>query len=276
MGAEPARVPGRGRHLADQTTASFEALRACGRPLVALLPVGSVEPHGPHLPLGTDTIISEAAALRACALLSERGAEALVVPALPYGVTDFAAGFAGAVSLPAAALTAMLASIVAALRAAGFDHVCLVNNHLEPAHDGAVRAAIASFEAREASVACPLTRRWARTLSAEFKSGACHAGTYETSLVLAASPDLVDTASARGLTAVPISLSSGIQAGKHTFREMGMTAAYAGAPAEATAAHGEEQLDHLAAMIAGEVGDALELQGGAERTAGPRGIDPGG
>jgi creatinine amidohydrolase len=97
----------------------------------------------------------------------------------------------------------------------------------------------------------------ARTLSAEFKSGACHAGRYETSLVLAARPELVEDDKRSGLGAVPISLSDGIRAGKSTFREMGMNDAYAGAPAEATAAEGDEQLELLATMVVTEVEEAL-------------------
>lgn len=220
---------------------------------VALVPCGSVEPHGPHLPLATDTIISQAAAERAIPRLAARGVTAVVAPAVPYGVTDFAAGFAGAVSIPAAALTAFLRAVIDAHLAAGAAHVCLVNNHLEPAHDAAVRAALEGVAPEQASVACPLTRRWARTLSAEFKSGACHAGRYETSLVLAAAPALVREGAQRALPAVPISLSDGIRAGQHTFREMGMTEAYAGAPAEASAEEGRAQLELLAQMIEAEV-----------------------
>lgn len=248
---------GRAPRLAEMTTAAVGALLSSGRPAAVLLPVGSVEPHGPHLPLATDTILSEAAADRAAPLLAEKGIAAVLAPPVPYGVTDFAAGFAGAVSVPAAALTAFLRAVVGAHLAAGFAHVCLVNNHLEPAHDAAVRAVMEGFPDGAVSVACPLTRRWGRTLSAEFKSGACHAGRYETSLVLAARPALVDMESASHLPEVAVSLSEGIKSGKHTFREMGMDKAYAGAPAEATAGEGEALYGALAAMVAAEVAEAL-------------------
>jgi creatinine amidohydrolase len=247
------------RRIADLTTESLRALLAT-HAVVALVPVGSVEPHGPHLPLGTDTVISEAAILRATILLEsqpERPIAALLAPPIPYGVTCFAEGFAGAISVPAEALTAFARAVVAGYLATGFTHVCLVNNHLEPAHDAAVRAAVTGFPAGRASIACPLSRRWGRTLSAEFKSGACHAGRYETSLVLAAAPATVDLAAAAALPDLEVSLSDGIKAGKHSFLAMGLDHAYTGAPARATAAEGVDLLDRLGTMIATEIFEAL-------------------
>jgi creatinine amidohydrolase len=239
------------------------------QPTVALLPVGSVEPHGPHLPLATDTIISEAVCARAVLLVEKArpGTRALIAPPVPYGVTDYAAGFAGAISLPAAALTAYLEAVVDALLAAGFRHVCLVNNHLEPAHDAAVRAVASAARGRTVSVACPLTRRWARTLSAEFKSGACHAGQYETSIVLAATPALVDEVARASLPGVPISLSKEIAAGRTTFAAMGLDQAYAGTPAGASAEEGRDTLERLAAMVCAEVVESLAAIDAAAATS---------
>jgi creatinine amidohydrolase len=247
--------------IADLTTTRLRALLDEGAPVVALVPLGSVEPHGPHLPLGTDTLISEEAASRACRLLADRGVVALVAPSVGYGVTRFAEGFAGAISIPAAALTAFARAVVEGYLEAGLSHVSLVNNHLEPAHDAAVRAAIEGLPRGRASVACPLTRRWARTLSAEFKSGACHAGRYETSLVLAAAPFAVDLETAQGLPAIGTSLSEGIKAGKASFRAMGLDRAYTGAPSEASAVEGQELFEQLAIMITAEVSEALAAAG---------------
>jgi creatinine amidohydrolase len=250
------------------TTEEVKALLHAGKPVAVLLPVGSVEPHGPHLPLGTDTVISEIAAERALPLLIEKGISTVVAPAVPYGVTDFAEGFAGAVSVPAAALTGFLRAVVVGYLRAGFSHVCLVNNHLEPAQDAAVRQVAAGLPDGAVSVACPLTRKWGRTLSAEFKSGACHAGQYETSLVLAADAGLVDAARARELPEVHVSLSDGIRAGKTTFLGMGMDRAYAGAPAAATAEEGNQLYQALAAMVAGEVEEGLARRAAAPPSSG--------
>jgi creatinine amidohydrolase len=246
------------RRIEGLTTTALAALLAGDRPVAVLVPVGSVEPHGPHLGLSTDTIISDEVALRAAERLSTEGrVRALVGPAVPYGVTEVARGFAGAVSVPAPTLTAFLRAVVEGYLGEGFAHVCFVNNHLEPAQDAAVRAAVAGLAPGRASVACPLERRWGRTLSAEYKSGACHAGRYETSLVLAAAPALVDAACARALPPLAVSLSREIAAGKRTFLEMGMPDAYTGAPAEATEAEGEALLDRLADMVVTVVSEAL-------------------
>ena len=245
--------------LDEQTTAGLDAvLGDAGRPLAVLVPVGSVEPHGPHLPLGTDTLISQAAARGAVALLAARGVAALVAPPVAYGVTDYARGFPGAVSVPAEVLTAYLKAVVAGLLAEPrLAHVCLVSNHLEPAHDAAVRAALDGLPPARVSVATPLIRRWARTLSDEFKRGECHAGRYETSIVLAAAPNLVDRARAAALPEVAVSLSESIRQGVDTFAAMGLSEAYAGAPALATADEGRALIERLAEMVAGEVLERL-------------------
>jgi creatinine amidohydrolase len=244
--------------LAALTTDEVRAICGCP-PTALLLPVGSVEPHGPHLSLETDTRISEFAAERAAAILVEQGITAYVAPSVPYGVTEFAAGFAGAIGVPAAVLTALLEAIVGRCLEDGWSHVCIVNNHLEPAHDAAIRLAIARTDDGRTSVACPLTRRWGRTLSDEFKRGNCHAGRYETSLVLAAGGHVHD-----GFTSLPeldVSLSDGIKAGSATFAAMGLTRAYTGAPAMASAAEGDALYDKLALMIVTEVTEGLAKAG---------------
>ena len=72
-------------NLAGHTTESLRALLAGPRPVVALVPVGSVEPHGPHLTLACDTIISESACEHAIARLVSAGVTPLVrVPEKDY------------------------------------------------------------------------------------------------------------------------------------------------------------------------------------------------
>lgn len=248
------------KFIAKHTTASLQALiEDKRRPVIALVPIGSTEPHGPHLGLGTDVIISAAACIKAAELLEKKQTmRAVIAPAVPYGVTECAAGFAGAVTVAPEVLTAFVAAICDSLLANGIRHVCLVNNHLEPAQDAALRAVLAGRD-KKVSYACPLTRKWARTLSAEFKSGACHAGQYETSIVMAAAPELVDEDIRKQLPAVAISLSEKLTAGVTKFTDMGMELAYTGDPAKATMEEGAAMIGRLADMVVGEVRESLGL-----------------
>ncbi len=244
-------MPHTSRFFIDRMTSPQFGAFADTKKLVVLLPVGSVEPHGPHMSLATDTVISVGAAKAAAFKLEDAGMVPLIAPSIPYGVTECAAAFPGAVSIPAEALTPMIGAVVDGYLRAGAAHVCVINNHLEPAQDAAVSAVLQGRT--RVSVACPLQRSWARTLSPEFKSGACHAGQYETSIVLACDAGLVNSELRSELPEVPISLAEKLGAGINDFQEMGLSQAYAGSPATATAEEGIATLDALAEMILGQV-----------------------
>lgn len=242
--------------MGDLTTEECAAALASPYPTV-LLPVGSTEPHGPHLPLATDALLSEEVCARAAAALRAGGVTALAAPALPYGVTRYAREFAGAVSLSPDTTARVVEELARAWRDMGFACVCVVNNHLEPEHVAALAEGVSRVPG--AVFANQLTRRWGRTLSAEFKRGDCHAGRYETSLVLASRPDLVRDALRAELAPVPISLSEAIRLGRNTFRAMGSERGYFGAPAEGTVDEGEALYARLVEMVTAEVRERLGL-----------------
>jgi creatinine amidohydrolase len=104
-------------------------------------------------------------------------------------------------------------------------------------------------------------------LTDEFKSGACHAGRFEGSIVLAERPELVRDDVRRRLTAVTASLSSAIGEGKRTFEEAGGPRAYFGDPAAATADEGRTTIATLGAILADAVIEALAESGEAEAGA---------
>jgi creatinine amidohydrolase len=99
-----------------------------------------------------------------------------------------------------------------------------------------------------------ITRRAiAMRLTEEFRSGACHAGRFETSMVLAVRPDLVREEVRRTLPSVPISLVEAIRRGTKSFLEAGLDRAYCGDPAAATAEEGNATFETLAEIVADEV-----------------------
>src|SRR5215470_3291574 len=164
------------------------------KPCSIILPAGSTEAHGPHLPLSADVIIAEEMAVRAARMLDAREENALVLPPLAYAVTDFSEGFAGSVSIGAETATSVALDILRSLIKQGFNRIAIANAHLEPAHIGSLQAACDAIQAELGiEIAFPdvTRRRWAQMLTEEFQSGACHAGQYESSLVLSARPELV-------------------------------------------------------------------------------------
>lgn len=243
--------------LADLTYPELQQ-RAKER-LVVLLPVGATEAHGPHLPLGTDVIISEAMAERAVKDLGKAQVDALIAPSFAYSVADFAAGFAGTISIRAETARALLVDLGNSLARHGVRYLALANAHLDPTHIGTLYAAKKDLEGCLEVIFPDVTRKpWALRLSDEFKSGACHAGRYEGSVVMARAPALVRDELRRALPPNPSSLSVAIREGKQSFEEAGGPQAYFGAPAEATAAEGEETIETLAAILCEAVLARLE------------------
>jgi creatinine amidohydrolase len=226
--------------LDELTSPQLAALRE--RRPVALWPVGAVEPHGPHAPLGTDTLIS----VGICERAAQRLGDAVVLPPLPFGVTRYGAAFAGAVGISEATLRAVVLDVAAAVAAQGFRRLAIVNSHFEPEQVATLRAA-----AREAgALYLDLVRRAnAERLTDEFRRGSGHAGRYETSLVLADAPQLVDREATERLPAVEVDMPAAIAAGRTDFLAMGMGQAYCGAPAEATAEEGRDTFETLTDML---------------------------
>jgi len=102
-----------------------------------------------------------------------------------------------------------------------------------------------------------LTKRAvASQLTEEFQTGACHAGRFEGSIVLAETPDLFRTAVAEELEENPASLSDAIREGKRTFRDAGGPRAYFGWPAQASAREGHETVRTLGRLLAEAVMDS--------------------
>jgi creatinine amidohydrolase len=229
---------------------------------VAVLPAGAVEAHGPHLPLGTDVIIAEAMARVGAERLSTHGLEVMLLPALTFAPAPFASAFAGTLNTPGEATTMMVIGVVRSLSAHGVRVTAIANAHHDPAHVQALRAAVDGASHERLTLVFPdLTRRrWAERLTDEFRSGACHAGRYEGSIVMAERPDLVRRDVMAALAANPRSLVDAIRRGDATFEAAGGADAYFGFPSEATADEGRAIVESLGRILEDSVLEALEAK----------------
>jgi creatinine amidohydrolase len=93
---------------------------------VLLLPLGSVEQHGRHLPVGTDTMLAAAVSVAAAQHLPRR---AVVLPSPWYGLSQHHMRFPGTITLAAATMLALVEDIAASAVAHGFQRLVLVNGH---------------------------------------------------------------------------------------------------------------------------------------------------
>jgi mycofactocin precursor peptide peptidase len=190
-----------------------------------LVPVGSTEQHGPHLPLDTDARVAAAVAARTAA-----GTDLLVAPAVAYGASGEHEGFPGTVSIGQEALRSLVVELGrSAGRWAG--RLVFVNGHggNVPTLVEAVR--LLRYEGRDAAwFACAA-------------GGDAHAGRTETSLILALDPALVRSDRPAGNTAPLAELMPALRAG-------GVAAVspngVLGDPAGASAEQGEELLAAMA------------------------------
>ena len=230
---------------------------------VAILPLGAVEAHGPHLPLSTDRIIASAMAEEGARRLAARGLSPLLLPPVDYTAAGFAAAFPGTLSMRPETVVALLTDVATAVEHSGVRFLALVNAHLDPTHLQSIYDALGRIQSEtRLAVAFPdVTRKpWALRLTEEFKSGACHAGCYEGSIVMARKPELVREQVRRRLPANPESLSRAIWKGLKTFEEAGGPQAYFGDPATATAAEGEQTIAVLGEILEEVVVQLIEGQ----------------
>lgn len=95
---------------------------------IVVVPVGSVEQHGPHLPVATDAWAAEHLVEAALPKLPS-GRRVVIAPVVRYGFSDDHAGFPGTLSIPARLLEELLIEIGAGIIASGFDRILLVNGH---------------------------------------------------------------------------------------------------------------------------------------------------
>ncbi|HEX7188755.1 MAG TPA: creatininase family protein [Actinomycetes bacterium] len=163
---------------------SPEAAEAVARSRTAVIPIGSIEQHGPHLPNGTDTMAAELVARAVADRL-----DAVYAPFGPYGVTPIHAGHPGTVTLRRETFEALLSDICTELVGMGVHTVILVNWH--EGNIASMNAVATDLQDRlgvtfVAAQACYVAQRLYRDDGGELT----HGGGIETLAVMALDPDL--------------------------------------------------------------------------------------
>lgn len=112
---------------AERTAA--EVQQAAAEDAMLIIPVASLEQHGPHLVTGTDILLAGAVALETARALRGRGVPALVTPVVWTGLAEHHMAFGGTVTLDSATFLAVLRGVVGSAVRHGFRRVLLLNGH---------------------------------------------------------------------------------------------------------------------------------------------------
>jgi creatinine amidohydrolase len=191
------------QHIAKIPFPEVERLARSGKALV-ILPVGVVEEHGAHLPLGLDSFAAEAYATAAAPHLEEKGYEVVVAPTINYGVAHQALSFPGTLSLQPETLKSLVVDIGRSLAKHGLNRLVVLNGHRDIGHMKALDEAHSTLvEEKTAQVLCTGFSSDPVVTAACYREGVKqfyrsprpdregHGGESETSVALHCFPELV-------------------------------------------------------------------------------------
>ena len=221
---------------------------------MVIIPVGSTEQHGPHLPVQVDARLAAEVAKRAAARIAE-GGPVVVAPTLWCGLAEHHMAFGATITLDFATFHALIRCVCESILRHGFRRLALLNGH-----GGNIKAldVIAGELQRELGVRVVSATYWTVSSVAkafkeilEMQPGVAHACEAETSMMLALEPDLVDRdamARVEGCTR-NLSVSGGVYRWRG-FEEM-TESGVIGFPGAASAEKGERLLAAAADGVAG-------------------------
>lgn len=248
------------RNLFEMTRPEVERAIAAGVDTV-VVPFGSTEQHGLHLPLGTDAILGEALGSRVVQALGN----ALLAPGIPIGCSEHHMDFAGSLTLSQETFYRVVADLCRSLAHHGFDYIVLI-----PTHGGNFAPLAKAVEAIRPEL--PGVNLIAYTdlmgfMDEVFRVGkareimpeqaGAHSGEFETSLMLTVRPDLVAMDVAQPgyvgdqLSIAPVVFEKGFRAAT----ENGVL----GDPSNASAANGAAYMDALTELLVGFIKDQKQI-----------------
>jgi len=229
---------------------------------VLILPIGSIESHGPHCPLCTDTMTSIEVSLRAAEKLRAMGYETYVLPPFAYTPAHAARNFPGTINISTEISGAMISEICIQLIKQGITKICICNNHGDPWNIRAIYNAYEKvYEETGVKLIYPdkTRKKYMTRLPKSYQKAECHGDSYEVSMVMAIDPSLINEERRKALPHVHVNLVEKMFKEKlDDFKLMGMTESYTGDPACATSTEGEKTLDTIANIIVESIEDRFQ------------------
>jgi creatinine amidohydrolase len=185
-------------HFGEMTWAEVRDASAAGR--VAILPVATIEDHGPHLPIDTDVVLCTTVCERGAALIPEA---CVLVPPVIHGYSPHHMDFPGTLTIDAHTFIKYVLDVTKSLAHHGFTRILIVNGHGSNTPFCEIIARLTVVETGGKAVAMAVNhwginsaRDVANAIRESPPGGMSHACELETSMYLAIKPELVDMSQA--------------------------------------------------------------------------------
>ena len=223
---------------------------------IVILPVGSLEQHGPHLPVEVDTLLGETIAVRAAAKIAAKGQSVVVLPMLWTGLSEHHMSFGGTITLESATFAAVVGDIVRSAVRHGFKKIVLLNAH--GGNENALRTITDDLTPKLGVPIVQFTYWYAAAVPIakilEKQGGLTHACEAETSMTMAIRPDKV------AVDRIPTDMSNDtgdVPSGVYRWRSVASRTASGalGHPEAASAEKGERLLEAISAAVADKLCD---------------------
>jgi len=171
----------------DEMSSTAFAKAVQGDPIV-FLPIGAVEAHGPHLPLGTDTYQPEFVVKEVCGRVG-----GLIAPTINYGQHSSTRNFPGTIDISFDTLRSLVTDVLGALQRNGVSKVVVISGHLGSVHRSAIKLACENLARQGLKIMMLSDYELAYLKKADVCEGLAdgHGGIVETSRMIDIRPDLV-------------------------------------------------------------------------------------
>jgi creatinine amidohydrolase len=247
--------------MAGPTEVEWRKLRAdqlrarAQQDAMVLLPVASLEQHGPHLPVEVDSMLGETVAIRAAREVAARGGQAVVLPVLWTGLSEHHMSFGGTITLDFPAFSAVVEGICRSVLRHGFQRIVLLNAH--GGNENALRTITDELTPKLGAPIVQFTYWYAAAVAIaeilQTQTALLHACEAETSMMLAVRPELVamDRAPLAKANSTP-DVADVVGGGVYRWRTIGArsSSGVIGNPEAATAEKGERLFAAIAATLA--------------------------
>lgn len=222
------------------------------RNAIVILPVASLEQHGPHLPVEVDSVLGETVAARTAEKVLAKGQPVLVLPVVWTGLSEHHMSFGGTITLDNAAFAAVIEGVLRSVLRHGFRRIVLLNAH--GGNENALRAITDDLTPKLGVPIVQFTYWYAASVAIakilETQGVLQHACEAETSMMMAARPDLV------ALDRIPLAKANTTPdvagGGVYRWRSIGSRSGSGviGNPEAATREKGERLFEAIAAALA--------------------------